>query len=209
MLLLSHYSEENMYRVIDGYIWNFPWAQMNRMCSIYLLITTLNPLLEALLCACHRIVQSLRLEKTTKISSPTINPSPPYPLNHVPKCHILGEHMQWSCPLRLLDCAISSKWIMECFSNHTFFLVRANLASSSYYRSYFWDGNPYATGVKCLVCRGNLMRYHVTGARLLAPFSEFWGKFSLDLLHMHSLKVASYIACSILVLKDSCWPQVN
>ena len=42
------------------------------------------------------MIESLRLEKTTKLSSPTINPSPPCPLNHITQCHIypLLEHLQ-------------------------------------------------------------------------------------------------------------------
>ena len=36
----------------------------------------------------HRIIQSLRLEKT----SPTVNPSPPCPLNCAPHCHISTFH---------------------------------------------------------------------------------------------------------------------
>ncbi|KAK4817863.1 hypothetical protein QYF61_001532 [Mycteria americana] len=36
----------------------------------------------------QRIIESLRLEKTLRSSSPTVNPTPPCLLNHVPKCHI-------------------------------------------------------------------------------------------------------------------------
>jgi len=37
---------------------------------------------------CHRITESLRLEKTSRSPSPTVTPTPPCLLNHVPKRHI-------------------------------------------------------------------------------------------------------------------------
>ena len=44
----------------------------------------------------HRIKESLRLEKTSKIIRSNHQPTPPCLLNHIPKCHIYTffEHLQ-------------------------------------------------------------------------------------------------------------------
>ena len=45
-----------------------------------------------------RITESLRLERPLRSSSPTVNPTPPCLLNHVPKCHIytfFEHHKGW------------------------------------------------------------------------------------------------------------------
>jgi len=53
-----------------------------------------------------RIVKSLRLEKTSKVINPTVNPTPPCLLNHVLKCHMhkLFEHLQSRFPEPPLLC---------------------------------------------------------------------------------------------------------
>ena len=54
----------------------------------------------------HTIMDSLRLERPLRLSSPAVNPSPHCPLIHVPQCHIhmFLEHLQGQLLGNLFQC---------------------------------------------------------------------------------------------------------
>ena len=73
---------------------------LNAVWSSLICITIVVPTKSTLLAACAwwgcRIIESLRLRRSQRSSSPTISQSSPYPLNHIPQCHIFTflEHLQ-------------------------------------------------------------------------------------------------------------------